>query len=235
MMSSHPLEKLWGKRINDYALHLGEVTQLRLSGWKEFTLYLKNVNGLLSQNPVIRGIFSRGGKDGVKPWMDVVYSEKVSFSTKPGSEEYICMCSGTMDRKLFHILGELIPPGGHLMVSYEEGEDIHRDTVRSLNMGIPPVVTPLGLLIFLSGFQYMKDWYFAEGGFEGPRKLWGEKALNEVTARTFYEKTTQQVQKFLKREASSAQKELEVAARERAKVIVGVIEEQLVRSLLKGN
>jgi hypothetical protein len=40
----------------------------------------------------------------------------------------------------------------------------------------------------MAGFQCLKDWYLAEGEFESPRKLWGEKALNETIAQSFYEK-----------------------------------------------
>lgn len=223
MSSFHPLDNLQGKRLNGYMLHLGKVKQLPLSGWREFALYLYNSYGMQSENPVIRGIFSVGGKDGVKPWMDVVYSEMVTFSVRENFENSVSLRSENLDRRLFQYLGEIIPPGGHIMVSYEEGEKIHNDTMHSLNIGIPPVATPLGLLIFLAGFQYVKDWYLSEGGFEGPRKLWGEKSLNETFVHTFYQKTFHQIRTFLEGKPSSTHKELEVAAKERAKEIVEVI------------
>ena len=228
MNNIHPLHNLLGSRLNGYTLHLGKITQLSLSGWKSFTLHLQNAHDQLSEKPVIRGIFSVGGKDGVKPWMDVVYSERVTFSVRENFESRVSLRSENLDRRLFNCLGKIIPPGGHIMVSYEEEEKIHSDTVCSLNIGIPPAVTPLGLLIFLAGFQYIKDWYLSEGGFEGPRKLWGEKAQNETIVQTFYQKTMQQIHAFLKRRPSSTHQELEVAAKERAKEILKVVERQIV-------
>lgn len=223
MSTMHPLQNLEGKKLNVYTLHLRNVTQLPLSGWKDFALHLQNTQNQLSTHPVIGGIFSVGGRDGVKPWMDVVYSERVTFSVGENCEGSISLRSENLDRKLFRYLGELIPPGGHLMVSYEGEEKIHRDTLRSLHIGIPPAVTPLGILIFLAGFQYIKDWYLSEGGFEGPRKLWGEKAHNETTVQDFYQKTLQQVNTFLKREPRSTPREIEVAAQKRAQEVLRII------------
>ena len=108
-----------------------------------------------------------------------------------------------------------------------EEEKIHSDTVCSLNIGIPPVATSLGFLIFLAGFQHIKDWYFSEGGFEGPRKLWGEKAQNETVVQTFYQKTMQQIHTFLKKRPSSTHQALEVAAKERAKEGLKIIERNI--------
>jgi hypothetical protein len=77
--------------------------------------------------------------------------------------------------ELFQSLAQLIPPGGHLMVSYEGADPLQRETDQALSAGVPPVLTPLGFFLFLSGFRLVKNWYLAEGGHEGPRKLWGEK------------------------------------------------------------
>jgi len=51
----------------------------------------------------------------------------------------------------------------------------------------------------VGGKDGVKDWYLSEGGFEGPRKLWGEKALNETFAQTFYQKTFHQIITFLEK------------------------------------
>jgi len=74
-----PLTVLNDKKLNFYKLCVGEVKQLRLSGWKGFRLYLKDSQGVLSAPPVIEGIYSLGAKDGVKPWMDLVYFEELRF------------------------------------------------------------------------------------------------------------------------------------------------------------
>jgi len=217
------LTGLNGKGLNGYKLHLGEIKQLRLSSWKGFRLYLKDSEDILSTTPVIEGIYSVGAKDGVKSWMDLVYFEELRFLEGKIIKEILNLSLKGLDRKLFRYLGEIIPPGGHLMVSYEEEQKVHLDTLESLRIGIPPVLTPLGLLIFLGGFQYVKDWYLAEGGHEGPRKLWGEKAPDESWAENFYERTAKQVSQFLERKTNSTHKELEERARGRIKPIVSRI------------
>jgi len=215
---------LQGKILADCTLYLGEVKQLHLSGWKGFKLYLQNSAGSLSEIPVIKGIYSVGGKDGIKPWMDLEYSEDLAFSGSKNPLNKLSLSSANLDKNLFKYLGDVIPPGGHLMVSYEGDQRIHTDTIKSLGIGIPPSATPLGYLIFLAGFQYIKDWYLAEGGFEGPRKLWGEKAPDQAWLQIFNEKTIQQITQFLKKRDTSTYKELEEPARQRAKNILEMIQ-----------
>ncbi|MDH5707365.1 MAG: DUF1122 family protein [Candidatus Aminicenantes bacterium] len=221
------LNNLHGKKLNGHFLHLGELKQLRLSGWKGFKLFLTNPQGLLSENPVIKGIYSSGGKDGVRPWMDVDYREELEFSGFPERREKFSLSSSRLDQKLFGLLGGLIPPGGHFMVSYEGEQKVHTDTIQSLSAGVPPATTPLGHLVFRSGFQYIKDWYLAEGGFEGPRKIWGEKAPDELWAQNFYERTAEQVSQFLKKPVSSAYRALIKAARKRAEETMKIINSHL--------
>ena len=73
------LKKLHEKRVNGYTLHLGELKQLRFSGWKGFRSYIRDSRGALSEIPVIKGIYSIGGRDGVKAWMDLEYYEEFEF------------------------------------------------------------------------------------------------------------------------------------------------------------
>ena len=216
------LKRLQGKRLDSLTLHLGEIQQLRLSGWKGFKLYLQDSRGVWSELPVIKGIYSVGGKDGVKAWMDLEYREELEFSKGEKSLASFSLDSSHIDQKLFSYLGEFIPPGGHLMVSYEGGQKIHTTTLKSLISGIPPVLTPLGTLIFRAGFHYIKDWYLAEGGHEGPRKIWGEKAPDAEWVKIFLEMTAQQIKLFLEKKSSLSHPELEKPARKRAKEILKI-------------
>ena len=93
-------------------------------------------------------------------------------------------------------MSRIIPAGGHLMVSYEDNDAIHRQTDRALTSGVPPVLTPLGYLLFVSGFRLVKNWYLAEGGHEGPRKLWGEKAPEVHWSVTWDGQTAQELVHF---------------------------------------
>lgn len=217
------LKGLQGKRLDGFSLDLGEVKQLRLSGWKGFKLYLRDNSGRASESPVIQGIYSVGGKDGVKAWMDLEYTEELEFVRGAEIKDKLSLETDHLNRKLFKYLGNIIPPGGHLMVSYEGEQNIHVSTRIWLNKGIPPVLTPLGVLIFLAGFQYIKDWYLAEGGHEGPRKLWGEKAPDKSWTETFYERTAQQIGKFMEKRAGTYPKEIEDPARHKATEILEAI------------
>ncbi len=71
MQNFGSLKILQGKRLNGYTLHLGEVKQLRFSGWKGFKLYVRDPCVALSEIPVIKSIYSIGGKDGMKPWLEL--------------------------------------------------------------------------------------------------------------------------------------------------------------------
>jgi hypothetical protein len=218
-----PLDKLDGKKIDNFTLHLGEVRKLHLSGWRGFKLYLKDSNGISSSSPVIQGIYSIGGKDGVKPWMDLEYSEVLSFFQTEKLKQKINLNTKGLNKKLFICLGDIIPPGGHLMVSYEGENEIHTTTIKALNIGIPSVATALGFLIFMSGFQYIKNWYLAEGGHEGPRKLWGEKAPDDNWTQEFYKRTAEQILGFLKKKSNPDFKIFENQAMKKAEEVLETI------------
>lgn len=230
----HPLEPLEGKRIGDYRLRLGEMTPLRMSGWRGFTLLLEDGVTPPSRAQVVRGIFSVGGKDGIRPWMDIQYWELLQRTGLLGTPRTpLCLTSGGLDRKLFRILAELIPAGGHLMVSYEDEQPIHTETMRSLHIGVPPVATRLGALLFAAGFHYVKNWYLAEGGFEGPRKLWAEKAPNERAQEELLERTAGELRAYLARLSGAASSGpdgvLEQAAKKRARELLDILDHTSVR------
>jgi hypothetical protein len=193
-MTDHPLQQLEGRLVGEYCLHLQQLKPLRLSGWRGFSLSLKDRQGIVAQPPVVEGIYSAGGKDGVRPWMDIAVTDVVEFG--PGRRLELRE-SGLM-HKLFQSLSQLIPPGGHMMVSYEDTDPLHRETDRALSAGVPPVLTPLGFLLFKSGFRRVKNWYLSEGGHEGPRKLWGEKPPDNAWSVVWDEDTARQLVSFFK-------------------------------------
>lgn len=213
-----------GRKLGGFTLLLGEVRRLRRTGWTGFTLLLRGPGGREPGVPVIEGIHSAGGKDGIRAWMDLIYRSDAFSAASGGAARRDPMGSGRPDRRLFACLGEAIPPGGHLMLSYEEEFPPHRATLRSLAIGIPPALTPLGLLMVSAGFQFIKDWYLPEGGFEGPRKLWGEKAPDARWGRVLLERTAAQVTAFLAREPDPAHRALEEPARKRASQVLRATE-----------
>jgi hypothetical protein len=223
-LGRNALIELEGKEVNGYLLHLGKVKQLRLSSWKGFELSVKNQEGIMSLEPVIKGIFSSGAKDGIGPWLDLAYWEELEFKRNDMLIEKLSLSEKGLDHRLFRIIGDIIPPGGHMMVSYEGENPIHINTVKSLGVRIPAAVTPLGYLLFRSGFHLIKNWYLSEGGFEGPRKLWAEKAPDSAWAETFYKRTAAEIESFLEKERRPELKALEEPALKRAKEIIKIIE-----------
>jgi hypothetical protein len=200
-MKDHPLQRLEGSPLGEYHLHLPQLKRLHLSGWRGFTLALQDREGTDAQPPVVEGIYSAGGKDGVSPWMDISVVEVIEF----GSRRRLNLRQAGLMAELFIYLAQLVPPGGHLMVSYEDADPLHRETDRALSTGIPPVLTPLGFLLFESGFRLVKNWYLSEGGYEGPRKLWGEKPPNRTWTRVWDQATARQLVGFFKEKADTSE------------------------------
>ena len=174
------------------------------------------------KTPVLEGIHSRGGR-GVKGWVEVGdYFPVVHFKGRGLPVETTHLSRENLDRWIFRLLGEGVPPGGHLMFAYEVPYEspLHRQTQEDLMRGFPPISTAQGELLFHAGFRLVKDWYLAEGGYEGPRKLWGEKPLNDVEARDFDLKTFLQLLAFLSRQPNRTCIQRERLARGRALAIV---------------
>lgn len=213
----HPIDELDGAKVGPFVLRLDRVKQLRQSGWKGFCLDLEDGAGRRGAPAVIKGIFSRGGKDGVRPWLDVVYRQRVVFEARgPENDRSVDLAGAELETALFAVLGGLIPGGGHLMVSYEEDDPIHMETMMALRKNVPPVVTPLGLLLFASGFSMIKNWYLSEGGHEGPRKLWAEKAPDPRTETDWRETTARHLKEFLLSISEGETDLVKTAAAERA-------------------
>lgn len=104
-------------------------------------------------------------------WLEVGYAVCVAW--RAGGQADVRACG--LEGRLLATLAALVPPGGHLMVEYES--DHHRETFTAIARGVPPVLTPLGWLLWHAGLRAgFKAWYFAEGGCEGGMKLQADRA-----------------------------------------------------------
>ncbi len=122
--------------------------------------------------PFLWGLFNRGPFPGYN-WVEVTGSlERVPLDS--GDEVQI---PEGIDLHVLTTLGTLVPAGGHLMVEYDAA---HRaTTAQALAANVPPVATPVGAMMFAAGCGVaFKDWYLAEGGREGARKLQGFRAVD---------------------------------------------------------
>ena len=86
------------------------------------------------------------------------------------------------------------------------------------------MATSLGSMLFRLGCGVaFKDWHFAEGGSEGPRKLQGHKALNEEHRYARAGEMATELRSFLDSEKKSICHQLWEAARKRALEILSVL------------
>lgn len=193
----HPLGNLQGKAVDSYELVVLLGIKNRF-GASYFQVFLQNESGEVSQQPVVVGLHNQGKYPSYN-WIEIIsLSSRVSFGS---GEEALDTSLNGLTRQLFQQLADLIPPGGHMMVEYDSPHQ--QDTARSLALGIPPILTPLGYMLLLIGCGAgFKDWHFAEGGSEGPRKLQGYKALNSQHAKLKIQETTKELTKFLDRLSS---------------------------------
>ena len=226
------LSHLHGRSIGDYETQLHLKPLQYRGGWTQFSLHLRDRGGRMSsqrvpsgkwaETPVLEGIHSRGGR-GIKGWIEIGdYFPIVHFRGKGLPPRTIHLSRENLDHGIFRLMGQCVPPGGHLMFAYEVSYEspFHRETQEGLIKGVPPVSTAQGKLLFHAGFRLVKDWYLAEGGHEGPRKLWGEKPLNEVESRGFDSRTFLQLLALLSRQPNPAFIRGERLARRRALEIV---------------
>ena len=212
--SNHPLAQLEGKPLADATLEIMLGPKNRF-GARYFQITLRDRSGEASQ-PLLLALHHSGLYPSYN-WIEVMsVARKLSFR-----EREISISERDL-KSLFHYLSGLIPPGGHIMVEYEsEGWE---ETRLSLECGIPPVATSLGSMLFRVGCGVaFKDWHFAEGGSEGPRKLQGHKALNEEHRYARAGEMATELRSFLDSEKKSICHQLWEAARKRALEILSVL------------
>jgi len=206
----HPLGSLQGKALGTYKLVvlLGPKNKF---GASYFQVFVQNASGEVSHQPAVMGLHNQGKYPSYN-WIEIIsFSSPLGFASGKLGDE--------LAQQLFQYLADLLPPGGHMMVEYDSPEQ--QDTARSLALGIPPAATPLGYMLFSVGCGAgFKDWYFAEGAIEGPRKLQGYKALNSQQAQIKTREIVQELNAFLDRLPSGTGSELERAARDRALALV---------------
>jgi hypothetical protein len=189
-----PISSLEGKRLNSHILHVDNISPGRFIEETNFDLYLKTAEGEISENPATECKHFAGRGEFYRPWLEVHYENHVKF--KPSKD--VNLSEGKLDERLFGHLSSLLSPGSHIMVDYLN----HDETRKSLEHGVPAPATQLGYLLWRAGCTSFKDWYFAEGFWEGNIKLQGNKPLNEEDRRKNLLETRRELTEFLKREKS---------------------------------
>ncbi|MDQ7030169.1 MAG: DUF1122 family protein [Ardenticatenia bacterium] len=165
-----------------------------------FELTLEDAHGRQAREPLFVGLFSAGRPaDHIAGWVDGTLYDRISWAPQ---EEHVTVAEEVLHR-VSALLGRLVPPGGRLWLAYETFErpgPLHTRTERELTQGVPPAITPVGVLLVAAGcWAGIRDWYIPEGGMEGPRKLQGNKPLNTAHAETRRRQLLKDVETFLQR------------------------------------
>ena len=220
MSKKNLISSIEGKKLNGYVLHVDNISRGRFVEETNFKLYLKAIDGKTSENPVVKGKYFSGRGKFYKPWLEIYYYNRAKFK----SSKIADLSEIGLDEKLFKHLSDLLPPGAHIMVVYLN----HRETRKGLEQGVPAPATLIGYLLWKSGCTWFKDWYFAEGFWEGDVKLQGNKPLNEEHRRRDLLETRRELTEFLKKE--KGKEKLFLDARKRAEDVLKDIAREISTS-----
>jgi len=208
------------ERINipGYPVQAAEGRRNRF-GARYFQLLLSPGKENEEAEPFITGLYHRG-RYPAQNWFEIIYiAPAITFKKGSGLALGI---SSPVTLQVFKTMVDTLPAGGHIMVEYDS--PAQAETARALAAGIPPAATPTGYALFMAGCRAgFKDWYFAEGGSEGPRKLQAYKPLN---SRHLREKTviiTRELEAFLARVSNRKTTAMVAQAKERAGDVLVVL------------
>jgi hypothetical protein len=206
------IDRLDLRQIGAFSLAVTQTRPIRpRAGWLYVRFDLKDHQGTLSTSPILSGILSGGGR-GVSPWLEGRLYPSVTF---PDGVAIDARGLG-LEAEIINLIGRAIPAGGHLMIDYEhEGQ---RETYVELTLGVPAAATYLGSLMFTAGFRgTFKDWYFSEGGHEGPRKLQANKSPDAASLRRATREHLEQLRAFIRRAAPHDRDQSAIVARAKAR------------------
>ena len=186
----HPLHILEGRAVGDGVFLAVEIGKRNRVGSTNFRVLLNSTTLGMSEVPVLIGLQNSGEFPGFN-WVEVT-----SFNSSIGFADGTVEIPDSIDLNIIRTLSELVPSGGHMMIEYDS--TARRNTARALALKVPPIITPLGSMMFSVGCGVaFKDWYISEGGREGPRKLQGFKAVDFEHEQTRYREALASIEKCM--------------------------------------
>lgn len=215
-MNEDLLSKIDGVKVNSFTTILTDKNEGRFKEETNFKILLENNQGEISESPVLQGKHYSGRGKHYRPWIEFDFTDKINFES---SSEIL---SDYTLQKLFQTTSSIIPAGGWIFVVYER----HEKTEKGLNKLIPPAATRIGFFLYKSGCVWFKNWYFAEGGKEGRKKLQGEKPQDEKIKRKSLARIYQELVDF-QNTLEDTNEEIFINGRERAKKVMKEIEEEI--------
>ncbi|WP_376788765.1 DUF1122 family protein [Thermoflexus sp.] len=215
-MPSPRWETLDGLSIGAYRIQVREEGSAGTAGQRYLAFYLER-EGLRSDRPILRGLYAEPRPRPIPGWLDGFFRNPIPFQGQ------LVELNDADLQEFFRAIGTLIPPGGWLALAYEtfgESLAIHQETEQALRLGVPPILTPLGMCLFYADCAFpIRDWSIAEGWREGPRKLQGFRPREEAHYRRRAEALREEIQAFLRRTQGSTRPEF-LRARHRAEQLL---------------
>ncbi len=218
-IDGHIIAALDKKSLDGISTSLRNLRRSRFLEERYFELFLKDKSGKMSDKPVISGLYFAGRGKWIKPWGDIVYASTINFTKQKSKSRPLDLSKKGLDILLFRMISQLIPAGGHLSVQYERDE-----TEECLRSGLHAVLSPLGYLLWASGFRWFKNWYFPEGWREGGTKLQGNKPIDVEHKHIREEEIKSELERFLKEKSGEVVSQTEKRAIDRAQRILKEIE-----------
>lgn len=161
-----------GVAVDDYTIYAKGISRGRFQEEINLRLYLKQ--GEVESHILDIKVFY-GRPPYYSPWVEFF---NISNALKLG-DKTIEFFDSFFEDKILSIFSQTLKAGESMFVEYYEDDE----TRRQLGASVPPPVSRLGYKLFKLGFTWFKDWYFAEGFWEGGQKLQGEKPSNESVNR----------------------------------------------------
>ncbi|MBS3816212.1 MAG: DUF1122 family protein [Candidatus Thermoplasmatota archaeon] len=196
-----------GVRVQDVTILGEEFREGRISSQKYFDLKLR----LGEEKKKLMQVSVYYGKvPHYKPWIEL-------FSIHPKlifEEKTIHFFGSDIETFILNTFSDSLGDGGRIFIEYQHD----KSTRERLSVGIPEPCTRLGYELFKRDFTWFKDWYFAEGFYEGGQKLQAEKAIDEEHRRKHLKRIEKEVTDLLEKD------ELEEKLEERAYKVLDKIE-----------
>jgi hypothetical protein len=219
MQNASQLAGLQDRSLGPFTLQVQYQPRRRV-GHFDLDLFLKDMEGRTSCEPIVTGIYSKGNPRGhIFSWLDIHFLDRFAFDN--GDAEVLSEMEDLAEG-LFEMLGGVIPAGGMIICSYITDvawrieSSIHEITRRCLGLSslkIPPAATPIGRLLVAAGCCNIKGEAY---DVQGSSRLAGEKALDREYEKQFTHRLIKQLEEYLKREPNPEYKDIEDTCRSNA-------------------
>ncbi|MFZ8850170.1 MAG: DUF1122 family protein [Thermoproteota archaeon] len=182
MLKEARLELINGISINNFKIYCNKEKKGRFKEETNMSLFIKYKNEedfLLN----LKLFYGRGSF--YKEWVEI-YNINTFLS-------FLNFFDSIIEEEILRFFYNYLENEGKLFIEYYKD----RETVEQLERNYPIISTRIGFKLFKIGFINFKDWYFAEGFYEGGQKIQAEKNLNSYIKLKFMKEIYYEIIKFV--------------------------------------